>query len=344
MSTWKDYIEEFNSGNTDFLGNFGDDVGLFVDLITQKGLLKYLNVNASMEPEVENKVVLAFYEHHMPSYIEFLQENLSDVEFENGVFYFVGDPSDLSTLFDEGRNTLQKKTVGKILSGEGLDFEFFDYTTDNVYSEVVEELNIVNLQSLYEAVLYFSKDVQIEPSTELLELIAEEQGHPDFVIIDKNNVERVVDDRETFESLLNDELSDLKGNLINLHHWAYNSAYEEEVYEEVWNQLDKFFVTDQKKWVSVPMYTGPAGSQKIASTVERMKLPIRNLPEIINDYLRWNVESTYPESVRYYGNYSAILTWVLDENRDYSKVYPPDFPDSSKVDKNINEMFNDYIY
>ena len=95
MSTWKDYIEEFNSGNTDFLGNFGDDVGLFVDLITQKGLLKYLNVNASMEPEVENKVVLAFYEHHMPSYIEFLQEN-----FDFGlILLHIRFPSQRESLF-----------------------------------------------------------------------------------------------------------------------------------------------------------------------------------------------------------------------------------------------------
>jgi hypothetical protein len=344
MSTWKEYIEELNSGDTDFLENFGGDVGLFVDLIIQKGLLKHLRVNQSMDAEVENKIVLAFYEHHMPSYLEFLQENLSDVELENRMFYFVGDSEDLSILFDEGRNTLQKKTIEKILSGEGLDFEFFDYTTTDVYSEVVEELNTVNLNSLYEAVLHFSKDVEIEPSTELLELIAEEQGHPNFVIIDKNNVERIVEDKETFDSILNDELSELKGNLRSLHHSAYNSAYEDEVYESVWKELDKFFVTDQRKWVSVPMYTGPAGSQKIARTIERIKLPIKDLPEIINDFLRWNIESTYPESVMYYGNYASILKFVVDESSDYLKVYPPDYPDSYKVDRNINEMFNDYIY
>ena len=344
MSTWKEYIEDFNNGDSDFLDNFGGDVGLFVDLVIQKGLLKHLRVSQDMNPDVENKVVLAFYEHDMPSYVEFLEQNLSEIQYENGMFYFVGDPSDFSELFDESRNSLQVKTISKILSGEGSDFEFFDNTTDNVYSDVVEELNTVNLQSLYEAVLHLSKDVKIEPSTELLELIAEEQNHPDFVVIDKNNVERIVEDKETFDSILDDELSDLKSNLRSLHHWAYNSAYEEEVYDEVWDELDKFFVTDQKKWVSVPFYTGPAGSQRITRTEERMKLPVRNLPEIINDFLGMNIESTYPESVLYYGNYMSILKEVLDVSGDYLTVYPPDYPDSSKVDRNINEMFNDYLY
>jgi hypothetical protein len=59
MSTWKEYIEELNSGDTDFLENFGGDVGLFVDLIIQKGLLKHLRVNQSMDAEVENKIISA---------------------------------------------------------------------------------------------------------------------------------------------------------------------------------------------------------------------------------------------------------------------------------------------
>jgi hypothetical protein len=236
------------------------------------------------------------------------------------------------------------KTISKILNGEGLDFEFFDYTTNNIYSDVVEELNTVNLRLLYDAVLHFSKDVQIEPSTELLELIAEEQGHPDFVVIDKNNIERIVEDEETFNSILDDELSDLKGNLKNLHYWAYNSAYENDVYDEIWNSLDEYFIVDRKNWISVPMYTGPKGSQKVSSTIERMKVPIRNLPGIINEFIRENIDNTYPETLRYHGNYIEILRSYINETGDWLSVYPPDYPSSNLVDKNINEMFGDYLY
>lgn len=342
MSKWKEYIESFNSGDKDFLENFEGDVGFFIELISSKGLLKYLKINPDMEPIDELKVVKAFYQSHMPNFIQFIEENLGDVKLEDGKFYFVGDPQELSVLFSEYRNSISKKTIESILGGE-MDSDWYDNTTDDVYRDVVEELNKKNLEEFYKVVLYYSKDIKINPHTELLEVIADSQGHPDFLFINQDNVERIVKDEESFKEILDDELSELKSNLYSLHFSAYNTAYEDELYNTVWDSLDEFFVIDQREWISVPMYTGPNSHPKASSNVTKIKIPIRNLPLIINEFIDSNIKSSYPDSLTYHGSFILILREVIDYSNDWLKVYPPDYPNSSNVDRNINEMFNDYI-
>lgn len=341
MSSWKEYIEDFNSGNTEFLGNFGGDVGMFIDLVVSKGLLKYIKVTPEVGAEEELKLVKAFYEHHLPSYIQFFEENFSDVKYENGNFYFIGEPEDFQSLFDESRNSMSNKTIGSVLTGE-VDFDWYDNSTDDVYRDVIDELNKKNLEEFYNAVIHYAKDEQIQPHTELLELIADSQGHPNFVTIDKDNVERIVKDEESMNEILDNELSELKSNLYSLHSVAYNSAYESDVYDEVWNSLDDYFITSQKQWVQVPFYTGY--NPQVTKMVDRLRVPIRNFQQIINDYIEMNLESTFPEAITYHSTYIDILKEYLNVTGDWPKVYPPDYPNSSKVDKNLNELFGDYIY
>lgn len=343
MSVWKEYIDAFNSGDTDFLQNFDGDVGTFIELIKSKGLIKYLKVTPDMDAIDELKIVKAFHQSHMSSFIEFIEENLSDVKFENGVFYYVGEPENFSDLFGEGRNSLSNNTISKVLKGEA-DFDWYDNTTDDVYRDVVEELNKKNLEEFYKVVLYYSKDIKIHPHSELLEVIADSQGHPDYLYIDQENVERIVKDEESFKEILNEELSELKSNLSSLHYSSYNSAYENSLYNEVWDSLDNYFVVDQREWVSIPLYTGPNSHPKISSNIEKIKIPIRNLPEVVNEFIDANLDSTYPDSITYFGSFVSILHQVIDYSGSWVKVYPPDYPNSSEVEKNINEMFNDYVY
>ena len=343
MPTWKEYIEKFNSGDTDFLQNFGDDTSVFIELIKSKGLLRYLKITDNVESIDELQIVKAFHDTYMPSFIQFIDENLTDVEVENGMFYFVGEPEDLRDLFGEGRNSISKKTISNVLKGE-MDSDWYDNTTDDVYRDVVDELNKKNLEELYRVVLYYSKDIKIHPHSELLEVIADAQGHPDFLYINQENVERIVKDEESFKEILDDELSDLKSNLSSLHYSSYNSAYENSLYREVWDSLDDYFVIDQREWISIPLYTGPNSHPKISSNIDKIKIPIRNLPKVIIEFIDANIDSTYPDSITYYGSFVSILYQVIDYSGDWLKVYPPDYPDSSEVDRNINEMFNDYVH
>lgn len=51
--------------------------------------------------------------------------------------------------------------------------------------------------------------------------------------------------------LLDDELGDLKSELYQLHANAYNSAYETEVYDDIFSELNKYF-EGKGEWYSVP--------------------------------------------------------------------------------------------
>ena len=45
------------------------------------------------------------------------------------------------------------------------------------------------------------------------------------------------------------------------------------------------------------------------------------------------------QTLEYFGNFIGIL----EENGECLSVWAPDYPDSSEIDKNINEIFGDYI-
>ena len=73
----------------------------------------------------------------------------------------------------------------------------------------------------------------ISPETELLENIAKDQGHPDYVDVkDPLLVMDILEeDKESVNVLLN-ESSETSGELYSLHNNAYNTAYTDEKYNE----------------------------------------------------------------------------------------------------------------
>ena len=161
--------------------------------------------------------------------------------------------------------------------------------------------------------------------------IAEEQGHPEYVTIDQSNIDQVVDDEETMKELMdNSELEDLKSELYSIYGSAYNSAYEDELYEDVWGVLSTYF--GEGEWVTRPHI------YKKDTEVQKFRTPIHNFESNIFDFLQENKGISYG-TLEYWGSYLGMLKNEID----CLSVYAPDYPDSRKVDKNINMSFNDYI-
>lgn len=338
MSIWKEYIEEFNSGDLDFLSAFNNDIELFVEFITNKGLIKYLKFSDQFTSEIENKVLKAFIEHHKQGFIDYVLEVLHDVKYQNGMFYLVTEQIELVELFGENRNSLSISTIRTILDGEGF-FEWFDNTTDDVYRDVIEELNKKNLEEFYNLIIFKLKDTPIETHTELLESIAESQGHPEYVIVDKENIKSIVDDNESIMEIIDSDLNDMGSDLKNLHFNSYNNAMESTLYNQVWISLGEFFVTKEKQWVSVPFYTGPPEARKVARTVENIKIPIRNFESTIIEFIDYS-----DTTLSYWGSFLSVLSETLKDSSALLKVYPYDYPDNDEVRININDMFSDYVY
>ncbi len=308
---------------------FGDVSNAF-KLIDKRGRIEELDPKDGYD-HWQNAYLLYLLQNKPEIFKEKITDILQDIDFVGDqVVFRTSTKSDLAKLFCDTRNQ-NRDTVSNILDQE-LDFDWFDNSTDDVYTDVIEELTPKNLNRLYERMIYELKDVRVDPGTELLELISGEQNHPEFVVVNMDNISRIVDDEESTNYLLDEYLSDLRSDLYQVHSNATHSAYNEEVYDEVMSELDRYFISPGR-------FTTVPHPYKKNSDMEMFEIPIRDFYGDVKDYLVDRYKYGGYDSLEYYGSFLE----TLKEIKDCLYVSFPDFPDSRKVDQNINEYFNDYI-
>jgi hypothetical protein len=320
-------IELFNDTELD-VNKYFNDSETFFKIIEKRGRIDDLDLENNY---MENDYLAYLSETNGEKFVEEVQKQISDVRFDGEVPVLqLNDASDLAKLFCTNRNDISQDTIREILLGEA-DWDRYWDTTDDVYRDVIEELTKENILYLKEYIIKTLEGKQIGPYTELLEDYAQQQGHPEYVTIDQSYLDQVVDDEETMKELMdNSELEDLKNELYSIYGSAYNSAYEDELYEDVWGVLSTYF--GKGEWVTRPHV------YKKDTEVQKFRTPIHNFESNIFDYLQDNKGTTYG-TLEYWGSYLGMLK----DDIDCLSVYAPDYPDSRKVDKNINMYFNDYI-
>jgi hypothetical protein len=319
-------IELFNDTELDVEKYFNDS-DTFFKIMEKRGRIDDLDLENNY---MENDYLLYLSETNTEKFREEVAKQISDVTFGGEVPVLeLNDASDLAKLFCSGRNDISQDTIGEILLGEA-DWDRYWDTTDDVYSDVIQELNEENLKYLYSYIVKNLEGIQIEPETELLSEIASSQN-TNYATITIVNVEYVVRDPETMGYLLDNDLSELDSELNSIHSNAYNSAYETAVYKEVWGKLDDMFDVEKRKYIYKPH------PYKKETQIEVLEIPIRDFYEPIRDYL-YNNKGT-SQTLEYFGNFINIL----EENGECLSIWAPDYPDSREIDKNINEIFGDYI-
>ena len=330
----EEFLEMFNNNDLDVKKYFNDYATWF-SILKRRGLMGEVDPkNAVNSEEWQNEYLLWLYDNDKENYYKWIQGLLNDIVVENGQVYLeVSDRGELARLFCDGhRYDLSRSTIEQILGNDQDVFEPYWETTENVYSDVIEELTPENDKRLQEYIVENLKGKQISPETSELEDIATEQGHPEYVEVTMENVKRIIDNEETMNQLLSDELSDLKSELYSIHSNSHNSAYEEEVYEEIWSELSEYFV-GQGEWIT------RAHPYKKNTQIDYFKIPINDFEGYVNEYLNNNKNYGNSGTLEYHGSFIGIMV----EDRDCLSAQAPDYPDSRKVDKNINLFFKDYI-
>jgi hypothetical protein len=336
QNKWLRLVDDFNDNEHDQIINLFGDIETFFEMLKRKDLLHLIDPEADGSEHWINEWLLYLYNSdHKESFYIYVTNFLSDVEMKNGKFYFESrNREDLAYVFcDDSRRYSSRDIAERILDDESDDYEGYHHTTDDVYHDVIRELTPKNLQKLYELVLFDLKDVNVETETELLENIAQEQNHPEYVIVDATNVKQIVDDEETMNFLLSDHLSGTKSNLYSVHHNAYNAAYNDDIYEEVWNELQTYFIGNGE-YISKPL-----SWQQPEKTAHYFEVEIANFESNIVGYLENNKKYGNSGTLEYQGTYIN----VLKEDFKCLRLGIPDYPDYRKVDKYINEYFNDYL-
>jgi len=330
----EDFLEMFNNDDLD-VEKYFNNYATWFSILEKRGLMDEIDPgNVVNSIDWQNEYLLWLYENDREKYYQWIPKVLDDVVFENGVAYLeVHDRGDLAKLFCNGyRNDLSRDTIENILSGDGDAFEAYFETTEDVYSDVVEELTPDNKKRLGKYIVDTLSGQQVSADTDELQLISSEQGHPEYVEVDMENVYRIIDDKESMKELLENQLSDLKGELYSIHSSAYNSAYESQVWDEIMSKLETYF-EGNGEWISKPH------PYKKNTEIQYFKIPIRNFDRDVNEYLFNNRKVGNSGTLEYMGSYIGIMA----EDRDCLSAQAPDYPNSRRVDKNINEYFKDYI-
>jgi hypothetical protein len=322
----EEIINSFNDTELDVERYFNDS-DTFFKIMDKRGLIDRLDLENNY---MENDYLLYLAENNTEKFRQEVQKQISDVRFDGEVPVLeLRDVTDLAKLFCKNRNDIGQDTIEELLSGE-YDWDRHWDTTDDVYRDVIEELDEENLKHLYSYIVTNLEGVQVEPGTELLGDIATQQN-TDYATINMENVVSVVNDSETMGYLLDHDLDELDSELNSIHENAYNQAYETAVYNEVWGKLDDLFDVGKRKFVY------QQHPYKKETQIEILEMPIRDFYTPIRDYL-YNNKGT-GQTLEYYGNFIDIL----EDNGECLSVWAPDYPSSSEIDKNINEIFGDYI-
>ena len=327
---FQELIDDLHDGG-DLAKSFFGDFQTFFAVLDKRGYLDQIDIEDS---EIQNELLLFLKKSYPQQFNQFIMDKLTDLEIdENGrVFLDLSDLSDLSELFcDSSRNGLSKSMIEEILNGE---FDnWFEYTTDSVYDDVISELNPKNHKILADYIVDSLQNTRISPETEVLSEIANEQGHTDYVTVDSSVVKTILDDKETMTHLLSEELQDLDNSLYSIHINAYSSAYESAVINSIWSELQEY-VEGKGQFYSMPH------KFKKDTVIQRFTIPVAsNFHGIIEDYLRDKANRGSRGLLEYYGSYLSLLA----DNFDCLTVYGPDYPDYSEIKNNINEIFRDYI-
>lgn len=191
---------------------------------------------------------------------------------------------------------------------------------------------------MYVAILDELKGRKIDPDTELLEEVAEEQGHPEYVELTIDVLRNVMDDGDTGRYIIK-QTEDVKQNMYSLHSTSYNDAYQSEVWNDVWSELGRFF---EGKIIETPKQVKRTDGSEI--TRYDIKIKIKDFPGIMRKYMDDYGDSDWMEDRLGYNYFIDTLEKMMDDSvYEYLDFRVPEWPDSRKVDENINEMFGDYI-
>jgi len=328
---FNDIVEKFNNGDLDVRSYF-NDYETFFNILKKRGLMSEVDPEADDSEEWQNEYLIWLYSNNKEKFDMYIEKLLEDVEIIDGVpNLIISTQGEFAQLFcDNSRNDISINTIELILDGE-YDNDYYYDLSDDIYGAVIEELTKENLKRLKEYIIETLNGQKIVAETEVLELLAQQQGQ-DYVIVNESNIDEIVDDKETMIHLMDDELMDLRNELSSIYHNSYNTAYDDDLYDSVWNKLDGLFEKNGE-WISRPH------TYKSNTEIQYFKTPIYNFYQEILSYLHDNKTYGHSGLLQYHGSYLSLLK----ETIECLSVYAPDYPDSRKVYKNINSYFSDYI-
>jgi len=322
---------------------FINDPKLF-EFLSDNNLISLDNISSTynnIEEFIKNNLLLYYLDSNYEDAMSFItQELITDVVYRNDGFYLkLRDRSELAEFFcSRGRGDVGAVDVAKqILNDEGLGHDWhFDY--DRNVDDTIDELDDSNLSSLGDLIFKEIGNVELsleDYDSDFFQNLSEEQGTEGYFMLRSEDIKSLLSDDDAINEICSKDLDDLGGNLRNLYWNAENSAYEDELYDLVYDGLNLYFVG---RIDEVPYKVGD-------KTKYNLFMKIRDFEGDIRKFLNDNTGSVYNDSfLEYFGSYTELFKGLIyNDEAECIDFSIPDYPDYRRTQKNINQMFNDYI-
>ena len=316
---------------------FQNDSELF-NFIVDNGFLDDVDYN-NLEDVLKNYYLISLIEKDTSNGLKFICDNIfSDVQIrDDGYWLRLRDREELVGFFDSGGRDYSVSDIAKrVFAEDGTLYEYYWDTTDDVYRDVIEELNEQNTQHLAEHILenIGNKDLSTEDfGSDFFQELADDDGRGGLFQITSDNVISLINDEEAMNELLDTDLDELKSNLDNLHNNAYNGAYGDMLWNKVMEGLDEYFSSPIDE-VAVKI-----GEKTRYTPYIKIRDFYSNVMTFLNEY------GGYSDTLDYYGGYTEMMSQLFNDGTYEQinfRVY--DYPDFSEVNLQINDLFGDYLY
>jgi hypothetical protein len=367
-------VNVFNDGNFESeIKPYFNDIMTFFKFINKYGLLYELDINNIPYNDISNEVfdyledngILSNFdydsipeafknnylihglEHNYEDTIKYITSDLlTDVQIRpDGFYLYLGnDRDELASFFcGSSRRDVSAEDVAKqVFSEDGLGNDWY-FDVDTKPSDVIDDLDEQNTIHLKDVIFKEIGNVELsleDYDSDFFESLSQEQGTEGYFKIGPEDLNELIKDSDAINELCKKDLSELGQELQNIYWNAYNSAYENEVYELVYDGLDEYF---EGKIDEVPKEIAKSDGKKVTKYLNYIK--IRDFVGNISLFLENNKGQSYSDSfLEYFGSYSSLMKQLIyDQDYECIDFRTPDYPDWSTTQKYINEMFRDYI-
>lgn len=310
-----------------------DDPGLW-DFLSENGFLEDFKYDP-LEDEVKISYLIWGLDNNPHWTLNFIANNLlSDVEIRNdGYWLRLLGREELAEFFSDSGRDNSKYVAGKVFSEDGLGHDWYYDSSINVFDDVISNLNKKNLERLGQRIVEELENIELsldDYNDPLFRQFSEQQKTEGIFKITKENVMILFNNEAALKELFKKDLGDLEIELINIYHQSENTAYEDEVYDAIYDGLDEFF---DSKIDEVRQTQG-----------DRVKyipyIKIKDFHQNMYDYLM-EQDGYYVNSIEYIGSYTGIINELIYTGT-YSEISVrlPEYPDWDRTRRLINDYFD----
>ena len=243
---------------------------------------------------------------------------------------------DMGEWFSTRGRDMSPRDIAEAVFKENYWEPFDFYRGDiNLMTEVYDDLTEENKKYVRDSVVEkYGNTSFIIPSrrvNDMIERIGTESENGDYEItITQDNILDLFSDDDIMNYLFQYDLSETGNDLTNLYTNSYNNAYRDEYYDKVWNELRGEFIDIDAEPIEFKFRDSYYTKLKVTDVLPRL------IKQYVNNARCYDIDGL--------GDYSYLIKEGINCDAFEPLTFRiSDYPSSTKVTENINEILKEYL-